>query len=105
MFVEAWGNSPGGDYSYYQIVVQGGAAKVRGYDGKFTDLGGASVDFVSATELVISITLAPLGLLQDTISLGFASGFCGVRIIIVTIIRMDGAILTTLGSTLPRGWI
>lgn len=77
VFVEAWGNSPGGDYSYYQIVVQGGAAKVRGYDGKFTDLGGASVDFVSATELVISITLAPLGLLQDTISLGFASGFCG----------------------------
>jgi len=35
------------------------------------------VDFVSANELVVSVTLAPLGLLQDTISIGFASGFCG----------------------------
>jgi hypothetical protein len=77
VFVEAWASSPGADYSWYQFVVQGGSAKVRGYDGKFHDLSTLGVDFPSAKEVVISVDIASLGLLQDEVSIGFASGFCG----------------------------
>jgi hypothetical protein len=77
VFVEAWANSPGADYSWYQFVVQGGTAKVRGYDGAFYDLSTPSVDFSGPNEVVISVDLASLGLLQDNMSIGFASGFCG----------------------------
>lgn len=77
VFVEAWASSPGGDYGWYQFVVQGGTAKVRGYDGTFHDLSTPVVSFPNKYEVIMSVDLASLGLLQDTISLGFASGFCG----------------------------
>ena len=75
VFVEAWASSPGADYAWYQFVVQGGSAKVRGYDGKFHDLSVPKVDFPSSNEVVMSVDIASKPL-QDTISIGLPA-VCG----------------------------
>ncbi len=79
LFIEAWANSAGGGYSNYQFVLQSGVLRLRGYDfGVFTTLAAnPAVDWVDADTVVISWDLAPMQLLLDRLSIGFAAGFCG----------------------------
>lgn len=79
LFIEAWASSAGGAYSDYQFVLQSGVLRVRGYDfGVFTTLDAhPAVDWVDADTVVISWDVAPMELLLDRLSIGFAAGFCG----------------------------
>lgn len=76
-FIEAWGFSTGADYQYYQLVIQSGAASMRGYDGSFTSLSKPTVTAVDSTHLQVDVDLASMGLSVDEITAGFAAGFCG----------------------------
>ena len=77
LFIESWGESTVADWIYYRIVLQSGVASVEGYDGSFTLISTPVVSYPSATEVQLDITLADLGLSLDSLSLGFASGWCG----------------------------
>lgn len=77
LFVEAWGTSPGAQFSYYQIALQSGIASARTYDGSFHDLGAVAFSYPDAYTVQLDVEIALLGLALDQISLGFASGWCG----------------------------
>lgn len=77
LFIESWGYSTVADWTYYRLVLQSGVASVEGYDGSFTIISNPVVSYPSATEVQLDITVADLGLSLDSLSLGFASGWCG----------------------------
>lgn len=78
LFIESWGYSTVADWTLYRIVLQSGVATVEGYDGSgFTTISSPVVSYPSDTVVQLDITLADLGLSLDTLSLGFASGWCG----------------------------
>jgi hypothetical protein len=78
LFMEAWGNSTGGDYTWYQLVLQSGVGTMRGYDsGVFTKLSNPVVTEVDAYTIHVAVDVPSMGLALDSLSLGFAAGFCG----------------------------
>lgn len=77
LFIEAWGESAVADWVLYRIVVQSGVTSLEGYDGSFTTISTPGLSYPSPTEVQIDIALADMGLSLDTLSLGFASGWCG----------------------------
>jgi hypothetical protein len=77
LFIESWGLSTVADWTYYRIVVQSGVATVEGYDSGFTTISEPVLSYPTETQVQVDITLADLGLSLDTLSLGFASGWCG----------------------------
>lgn len=78
LFLESWMESIGANYTYYQLVLQSGNAKLRGYDfGVFTQLLVPEITPEDATTLTISFPLSPLSLTLDRLSAGFGAGFCG----------------------------
>ncbi|MDP2310303.1 MAG: choice-of-anchor J domain-containing protein [Pseudomonadota bacterium] len=77
LFIEAWGESTVADWSLYRLVVQSGVTSLEGYDGDFTTISTPGLSYPSATEVQIDLNLADMGLSLDTLSLGFASGWCG----------------------------
>ncbi|MES2639928.1 MAG: choice-of-anchor J domain-containing protein [Myxococcota bacterium] len=77
LFIEAWGESTVADWVLYRIVVQSGVTSLEGYDGAFTTISTPGLSYPSPTEVQIDLALADMGLSLDTLSLGFASGWCG----------------------------
>ncbi len=77
LFIESWGFSTVSDWTLYRIVLQSGVATLEGYDSGFTTIGAPVVSYPSETVVQLDITLADMGLSLDTLSLGFASGWCG----------------------------
>lgn len=77
LFIEAWGESTGADYTYYRIVYQSGVGKLQGYNSGFTTIGTVDADLIGDTEIVLSVDSADMGLLLDTLDIGFAAGWCG----------------------------
>jgi hypothetical protein len=78
LFIESWFDSPGAGYDFYQVVAQSGVGTLRGYDSTFgfSTLGTLTVTDVSATEAQIDVDLSLVGLVVDTVEIGFAAGFC-----------------------------
>lgn len=78
LFIESWFDSPGAGYDFYQVVAQSGVGTLRGYDSTFgfSTLGTLTVTNVSATEAQIDVDLSLVGLVVDTVEIGFAAGFC-----------------------------
>ena len=77
LFVEAWASSPGGRYAYYRVVLQGGTVRVQGYDGGWTTLTTGTVLRPSDEVVELHWPVADLGLVLNTLSIGFAAGWCG----------------------------
>lgn len=77
LFLEAWGNSAGAEYSFYNFVAAGSTGSMRGYDGSFTPLGSMTVTEIDAHRVKWEIPVAKLELRLDAVTLGFAAGFCG----------------------------
>jgi hypothetical protein len=77
LFVESWGYSTVARWTYYRIVLQSGVATLEGYDAGFTTIATLPMSYPSATEVQVDIELADMELSLDTLSLGFASGWCG----------------------------
>ncbi len=77
LFVEAWGSSAGGDYTFYNIVANGATGSVRGYRSSFTPLDSVTVTEVDETRILLSVPLGRLGLRTNQLALGFGAGFCG----------------------------
>ncbi len=77
LFIESWGYSTGADWTYYRLVYQSGSVALEGYDsGSFINLLEPTVTTTSTT-IRFEFPVADLGLLLDTINLGFAAGWCG----------------------------
>jgi len=78
LFIESWFESPGATYDFYQVVAQSGVGTLRGYDSTFgfSTLGILTVTDVSSTEAQIDVDLSLVGLVVDTVEIGFAAGFC-----------------------------
>ncbi len=77
LFLEAWGESPGAPFTYYQVVAQSGVGTLRGYQFGFTRLDDPVVTDIDETTVRISLPVASMGLAVDRLRLGFAAGFCG----------------------------
>jgi hypothetical protein len=77
VFIEAWMESLGADYWNYQLILQSGVPKLRGYRGSFTTLAVPTYAEVDADTLQVGLDLSAMGLSLDELSLGFAAGFCG----------------------------
>lgn len=77
LFIESWSFSTLSDWTLYRIVLQSGVATVEGYDSGFTTISEPVVSYPSDTVVQLDITLADLGLTLDSLSIGFASGWCG----------------------------
>lgn len=79
LFLEAWANSSGADYTYYQFVSSGSTANIRGYRSSFTPLGSFTVTEVDAKTIQWDIPLGGLSLRTgaDSMRIGFGAGFCG----------------------------
>ncbi len=77
LFVEAWGLSTAADWTYYRLVLQSGVASLQGYNGGFTDISTPVVTYPSPTEMQFDIPVADMGLVVDSVSFGFATGWCG----------------------------
>lgn len=76
-FIEAWGSSNGSEYEYFQLVAQAGLGFLRGYNaGVFTTLSNPTVTQLDDYRLMISVDTTNMGLVVDSVDLGFASGFC-----------------------------
>ena len=78
-FIEAWGLSGGADYTYFRWVVQSGVGTLQGYNSGagFMTIGDVDVVFSSATEVELRWPVEAMGLAQNTIDIGLASGWCG----------------------------
>jgi hypothetical protein len=78
LFIESWFKSPGAAYDFYQVVAQSGVGTLRGYDAAFgfSTLGTLTITAVSDTEAQIDVDLSLVGLVVDTVEIGFAAGFC-----------------------------
>lgn len=78
LFIESWAESPAAAWTYYRIVLNAGDATLQGYGSSgFTDIGDLSVDFESTTSLVFALSVDDLDLAEDSLSLGFGTGWCG----------------------------
>jgi len=79
LFIEAWGLSSGADWLYYRLVLQSGSADLQGYDSSagFLPINEPSVSYPDAYTVQFDLVIAEMGLFLDTISMGFASGWCG----------------------------
>jgi hypothetical protein len=76
-FVEAWMLSDGASYTWYQLVAQSGVGSFRGYDdGVFISISNPTITAVDETHMKISVDITDAGLIVDTMSAGFAAGFC-----------------------------
>ena len=78
-FIEAWGRSAGGGYSYYRWVVQSGVGTLQGYISGvgFQPLGTLTVSYPNDNQIIWSFDSADLDLALDQFDIGFASGWCG----------------------------
>jgi hypothetical protein len=78
LFLESWFESPGAGYDWYQVVAQSGVGTLRGYDSTFgfTTIGAVVVTNTSDTVAQVDVDLGLVGLVVDTVAIGFASGFC-----------------------------
>ncbi|MFT7517914.1 MAG: hypothetical protein ACI9MC_000038 [Kiritimatiellia bacterium] len=78
LFIEAWANSSGATYSYYNFVAAGPTGTMRGYRGRsFSPLGTLKVTVVDDYSVKLEIDLTKLELRVDSLNIGFAAGFCG----------------------------
>ena len=78
LFLEMWGSSIGSPYTYYQVGFQSGKGTLRGYEsGTFTKLSEPTITAIDAKHVVLELDVASMGLALDSLSLGFAAGFCG----------------------------
>lgn len=79
LFLEFWGQSSAADWDYYNVVYQSGYAYMRGYssDFGFSDLEDPTGSTYGASTVQIDIPLDAMGLAQDSISVGWGSGWCG----------------------------
>jgi len=77
LFIEAWGESTGSDYTYYRIVYQSSVGKLQGYNDGFTTIGTVDAELLSDSEIVLSVDTTDMGLLLDSLDIGFAAGWCG----------------------------
>jgi len=80
LFLEAWGQSLGARYDTFQLVAQSGVASLRGYDGVFgtaTRLAPPVLTVLDAQTIELAIDLTSMGLLLNSLEIGFAAGFCG----------------------------
>ena len=78
LFIESWAESPAAAWTYYRMVLNAGDATLQGYTTSgFVDIGELSVDFESSRSVVFSLTVDDLDLAEDSLSLGFGTGWCG----------------------------
>jgi hypothetical protein len=78
-YAEAWMISPGGDYSFYRLMLQGSTARLQGYDSGFVNLGQPSLSFPDATHAVLEWSLSDMGqLTTNNFSVGLGAGWCQV---------------------------
>lgn len=78
LFIESWGMSSGGEWSYYRLVLQSGIVTMQGYGSSgFVDISTPTVSYPDATSVLFEVTIADLGLLLDQMDMGFATGWCG----------------------------
>ena len=76
-FIEAWGLSGGADYAYYRWVMQSGVGTLQGYNGGFSTISDVDVTFASSTEVILRWSADVMGLAQNSVDIGLASGWCG----------------------------
>lgn len=78
-FVEMWALSSGADYLYYRVVLDPGEPDLQGYDhtSGFLDLATPTQSYPDAYTVQVDLPLDSMGLLLDTFSLGFGTGWCG----------------------------
>lgn len=77
LFIESWFDTLG-TYQLYQLVLQSGTAKLRGYKfGVFTTVSYPTISYPDAYTVQFTIDLPSMGLTIDRIGAGFAAGFCG----------------------------
>jgi hypothetical protein len=76
-FIEIWGSSNGGEQDFYRWVVQGGVGSFQGYSSGFQPIGDLAVEFPDATHMLLRWDPEDMGLSQNTVTLGLASGWCG----------------------------
>jgi hypothetical protein len=78
-FIEAWGSSGGADYIYFRWVLQSGVGTLQGYRSGtgFQNIGTLDVEYESSNTVTLRWDHTVMGLAQNTISIGLASGWCG----------------------------
>lgn len=77
LFIDAWGNSPGGAYSFYNITVNGTTGSIRGYRTRFSPLGTILVNSIGDTRVRMIVPLSVMDLRVNQFNVGFGAGFCG----------------------------
>lgn len=78
LYIESWGRTSGSPYTYYRFVVNAGVADYQGYTASgFTTLGTLTVDYLSSTEVQLTIPIEPLDTVTTALSLGFGTTWCG----------------------------
>ena len=78
LFVEMWGQSPGSDWLFHRLIVQGAVVTMEGYGNSgFVDIATATLTYPDAYTVRVSVPTADLGLLLNEFAVGFASGWCG----------------------------
>ena len=76
-FIEIWGTSNGSSYAFYRWVLQGGVASVQGYDYGFSTIADMEVEFPTSNQVILRWDPSSMGLSQQSLRMGFASGWCG----------------------------
>lgn len=77
LFLDVWGTSAGSSYDFYNFTIAGSTGTVNGYRSGFSRLDDLTVTELDSQRVHVAIELEPLGLRLDSLTLGFAAGFCG----------------------------
>jgi hypothetical protein len=79
LFIEAWGNASGADFTYYRWVLQSGSGTFQGYTSSagFQTIGTVSAEFPGNDDVILSWDADDMGLLSDGFRIGLAAGWCG----------------------------
>jgi hypothetical protein len=78
VFIEAWMESDLAAWDQYQLVAQSGYGSLRGYTlAAWWSLTDPVITDLDSRRLAIDVDLTSMALSSNTLSLGFASGWCG----------------------------
>jgi hypothetical protein len=79
LFLESWGISSGSPYLFYRWVYNAGVPSFQGYvsGSGWQPIGTLTVTELSTTEVMLSWPVAELESITTSLSLGFASQWCG----------------------------
>lgn len=78
VFIEGWGSSSVSDYTFYQLIVSGGAADLLGWPDNSSHYSIATPSYsVEDNEVLLEWDPAVMGLSIDEFSMGFGAGWCG----------------------------